>query len=353
VTAVSFFYLLITFVQMSNIYQNKSLKHYNTFGIDAKAAYFASFHQTEDLLQIISSDIFKENKNLILGGGSNVLFSKDFDGIVLHNLMKGIQTKQVSETTYHVTAAAGEVWHELVLYAISNNLGGIENLSLIPGFVGASPMQNIGAYGVEIKDVFVSLKALDISCGEIKIFSKEQCQFGYRESFFKRAGKGKYIILEVTFELSTHHQLNTSYGAIEAELKKMNLAPGISNISKAVCAIRQSKLPDPRVIGNAGSFFKNPTISVDEYNQLKINFPDLPAYPIDNTHIKTAAGYLIEKCGLKGYRSNDAGVHAMQALVLVNYGHATGNQIYDLSCLVIERVKATFGIELEREVNII
>jgi UDP-N-acetylmuramate dehydrogenase len=338
---------------VSHIIKNKSLKQFNTFGIEAKADFFADFNNTQDLLEIISSNAFKENKNLILGGGSNILFTKDFNGIVLHNLTKGIRKEQVSKTEYHVTAAAGEVWHELVLYALANNLGGIENLSLIPGYVGASPMQNIGAYGVEIKDVFVCLKALEISTGEIKIFNKEQCHFGYRESFFKRAGKGKYIILEVTFQLSTEHRINTSYGAIEAELKKMNLEPSISHISKAVCAIRQSKLPDPRAIGNAGSFFKNPSISIEQYHQLKINFPDLPAYPVDEHYIKTAAGYLIEKCGLKGYRTGDAGVHAMQALVLVNYGHATGNQIYDLSCLVIEKVKATFGIELEREVNII
>lgn len=338
---------------MNAILQNQSLKAYNTFGIDAKAAYFATFHSIEELLEITSSDTFNHHNLLTLGGGSNILFTKDFEGLVLHNLLKGITTKQISEHLFHVTAAAGEVWHELVMFAISNNLGGIENLSLIPGFVGAVPMQNIGAYGVEIKDVFVSLNALEIASGKIVTFSKEECAFGYRESFFKRAGKGKYIILDVTFELSTRHELRTEYGAIEQELLKMNLKPSIRNISDAVCNIRRSKLPDPKELGNAGSFFKNPCISLNHYNYLKQTYPDLPYYPTASGEVKTAAGYLIEKCGLKGHRKDDAGVHTRQALVIVNYGKATGSQLFDLSCTIIDKVKETFGIELEREVNII
>ena len=340
-------------MNVNAIIQNQSLKAYNTFGIDVNASYFAEFNKIETLSEVLASATFQQNKQLILGGGSNILFTKNFDGIVLHNLLKGISKVQVSEHDYHVSAAAGEVWHDLVLYAITNNLGGIENLSLIPGYVGASPMQNIGAYGVEIKDIFVSLKAMEVATGLIKTFTKEECAFGYRESFFKRAGKGKYIILEVTFQLSTKHQLNTSYGAIEQELAKMNAEPNIKNISQAVINIRSSKLPNPKELGNAGSFFKNPTITIAHYETLKKQYLDLPGYPINAQNIKTAAGYLIEKCGLKGFRKEDAGVHQMQALVLVNYGKASGHQIFDLSSLVIEKVKENFGIELEREVNII
>jgi len=335
------------------IIQNQSLKAYNTFGIDVNARYFVDFNTIDTLSEVLASATFQQNEQLILGGGSNILFTKNFEGIVLHNLLKGISKVQVSEHEYHVSAGAGEVWHELVLYAIANNLAGMENLSLIPGFVGASPMQNIGAYGVEIKDIFVSLKAMEVATGFIKTFTKEECAFGYRESFFKRAGKGKYIILEVTFQLSTKHQFNTSYGAIEQELAKMNVLPSIKNISQAVINIRSNKLPNPKELGNAGSFFKNPTIAIAHYETLKKQFPDIPGYPVNDELIKTAAGYLIEKCGLKGFRKEDAGVHQMQALVIVNYGKASGHQIFDLSSLVIEKVEENFGIELEREVNII
>jgi UDP-N-acetylmuramate dehydrogenase len=335
------------------IIQNQSLKAYNTFGIDVNARYFVDFNTIDTLSEVLASATFQQNEQLILGGGSNILFTKDFEGIVLHNLLKGISKVQVSEHEYHVSAGAGEVWHELVLYAIANNLAGMENLSLIPGFVGASPMQNIGAYGVEIKDIFVSLKAMEVATGLIKTFTKEECAFGYRESFFKRAGKGKYIILEVTFQLSTKHQFNTSYGAIEQELAKMNVLPSIKNISQAVINIRSNKLPNPKELGNAGSFFKNPTIAIPHYETLKKQYPDIPGYPVNDELIKTAAGYLIEKCGLKGFRKEDAGVHQMQALVIVNYGKASGHQIFDLSSLVIEKVEENFGIELEREVNII
>lgn len=338
---------------MNAIIQNQSLKAYNTFGIDVNARYFVDFNTIDTLSEVLASATFQQNEQLILGGGSNILFTKDFEGIVLHNLLKGISKVQVSEHEYHVSAGAGEVWHELVLYAIANNLAGMENLSLIPGFVGASPMQNIGAYGVEIKDIFVSLKAMEVATGLIKTFTKEECAFGYRESFFKRAGKGKYIILEVTFQLSTKHQFNTSYGAIEQELAKMNVLPSIKNISQAVINIRSNKLPNPKELGNAGSFFKNPTIAIPHYETLKKQYPDIPGYPVNDELIKTAAGYLIEKCGLKGFRKEDAGVHQMQALVIVNYGKASGHQIFDLSSLVIEKVEENFGIELEREVNII
>ncbi len=343
-----------TFVFVDAILRKHSLKSYNTFGIDAKADFFSRFDTIDQLIEILDTDIFKQQKRLILGGGSNILFTRNFEGLVLLNRLKGISKKQISDDEYLVTAASGEVWHHLVTFALSQNLGGVENLSLIPGRVGASPIQNIGAYGVELKDVFDHLTALDLENGNTKIFNKEECAFGYRDSYFKNSGKNKYIILEVTFKLSTKHQLNTSYGTIEQELQKLQLKPTIQNISTAVCSIRKSKLPNPQEIGNAGSFFKNPVISLNLFESLKKSYPDIPGYPTQkDNEIKTAAGYFIEKCGLKGYRDGNAGIHQKQALVLVNYGNATGNEIYDLSCKIINQVKTTFGVLLEREVNIL
>ena len=338
---------------MNPIVHNQSLKQFNTFGIDAEAAYYTSCKSVESLVQTLQKRQELNCEMLILGGGSNMLFTQDYKGLVLHNQLKGIEIAQLNEFDYLVSAAAGEVWHNFVQYCIQHNLGGIENLSLIPGFVGASPMQNIGAYGVEIKDVFHSLKALEISTGITHTFSKEECQFGYRESVFKRAKKNQFIITEVTFKLSTKYELNTSYGAIEKELEQMQVAPNLQSVSQAVINIRSSKLPNPKELGNAGSFFKNPTISESLYNELKKKYADLPGYPANDNMIKTAAGYLIEKSGLKGYQIGNVGVHKMQALVLVNYGNATGKEVYELSEKVIQTVKAEFGIELEREVNII
>lgn len=338
------------------ILENVSLKQYNTFGIEAAARYFSAFQSINDLEELLS---FKEklsvgNSLLPLGGGSNILFTQDFNGLVLKNELKGIEVVKEDDMFYYVKAQAGENWHTFVLHCIEHNYAGIENLSFIPGCVGASPMQNIGAYGVEIKHVFESLKAYDLHEKTIVTFNLSDCEFGYRESVFKRKYKNRFIILSVTYKLCKLPVFNTSYGAIEQELEKMLVTDlSIQAISQAVINIRTSKLPNPAEIGNAGSFFKNPQISTDVYLQLKEQYPSLPGYTVDEQHTKVAAGWLIEQCGWKGYREGDAGCHARQALVLVNYGHAKGNEIYSLSEKIIASVHNKFGIELEREVNIL
>ncbi|MBO9572378.1 MAG: UDP-N-acetylmuramate dehydrogenase [Chitinophagaceae bacterium] len=332
-----------------NLKENISLKPYNTFGINATARYFSEFKSAEELEQLLAF----ENKRLILGGGSNILFTKDFPGIVLKNEISGIDIVKEDKDHVYITAGAGENWHRLVMYCIDRDLAGIENLSLIPGSVGASPMQNIGAYGVEIKDVFHSLEAYHIHDKKIISFSNTDCGFGYRESVFKNKYKGEFIILNVTYRLNKTPVYNTSYGAIEEELAKMNAPLTIQNISKAVINIRTSKLPDPAEIGNAGSFFKNPTVDRDKYEALKKEWPSLPGYPQHSGDVKLAAGWLIEQCGWKGYRKGDAGCHARQALVLVNYGNASGDEIYALSEQILNSVADKFHVHLEREVNII
>lgn len=338
---------------MDTIIQNQSLKSFNTFGIEAKAAYFGNFTHVDSLLQMLEFAQIKQLPILVLGGGSNILFLNDFNGLVLRNCTKGIQYTSTGNAQQTVTAAGGEVWHELVLDTLKHNLGGLENLSLIPGSVGASPIQNIGAYGVEIKDIFAELSALEIATGTIRTFTGHDCKFGYRESFFKREGKGKYIILSVSYKLTSDGELQTHYGSISDELKKINVPASIHSISQAVCNIRSGKLPNPAVLGNAGSFFKNPTISEQAFQTLKQQYPNLPGYDVMPGQKKTAAGFLIEQCGLKGYREGQAGVHQHQALVLVNYGGATGRDILNLSSHVIEAVYQKFGITLEREVNVI
>ena len=339
---------------MITVSEGISLKPYNTFGLDIKTTHFAEVKSTGDLIELLDKEIYKSSKRLIIGGGSNILLLSDFKGLVIKNSIKGIAVVNETEEAIYVKAGAGEVWHDFVMYCIEHNWAGLENLSLIPGCVGASPMQNIGAYGVEIKDVFDSLEAIDAQNGEYRKFTKEECEFGYRESVFKRRLKDKYIITSVTFKLSKSPQLNTQYGAINDELKKMGVNnPGIKDVSKAVIAIRQSKLPDPAITGNAGSFFKNPEVSAAKYNSLKQQFENLVAYPLENGNYKLAAGWLIEQCGLKGHRHKGAAVHDKQALVLVNKEHANGISIYELSSLVMNTVKEKFGIELEREVNII
>lgn len=336
------------------LHKNVSLKQYNTFGIDVSAKYFAGFGSLETLRELLSNDQQQIINKLILGGGSNLLFTKDFDGLVLKNELKGIELVKEDETYYYVKANAGENWHQFVLHCIAHNYAGIENLSLIPGNVGASPMQNIGAYGVEIKDVFYELEAYHMHDHAVQQFSLEDCAFGYRESVFKRKYKDQFVILNVTYRLRKQPLYNTSYGAIEQELEKMQAKElSIQAVSQAVINIRSSKLPDPKVIGNAGSFFKNPTISNEQFHALQNTFPNIVGYPFGAHDTKVAAGWLIEQCGWKGYREGDAGCHAKQALVLVNYGHAKGSEIYALSGKIIDSVKSTFGIELEREVNII
>ena len=336
------------------ISSNISLKSYNTFGIDASAKYFIKVQSVLNIQELLQSNEYKNNEHLILGGGSNLLLTKDVDALVIKNDLKGIEIVKETTDFVFVKCAAGEVWHEFVMWSIAHNYGGLENLSLIPGCTGASPMQNIGAYGVEIKDTFYELQAIHSQTGELKTFSKSECEFGYRESVFKRQFKNQFIITSVTFQLSKVPTFHIEYGAIKQELEAMKVSElNIKAISQAVINIRSSKLPNPKEIGNAGSFFKNPEVSNDVYERLKHEFPTLVAYPLENSHYKLAAGWLIEQSGLKGYRTGDAGVHKLQALVLVNYGKATGNEIYDLSTHVLQTVKTKFGVDLEREVNII
>lgn len=336
------------------ISSNISLKPYNTFGIDASAKFFTSIQSIENIKELLQSTEYKNNNHLILGGGSNMLLTQNVDAIVVKNNLKGIVIVKENEDSVFVKCAGGEVWHEFVMWCIDKNFGGLENLSLIPGCTGASPMQNIGAYGVEIKDTFYELEAIHSITGEQKTFSKSECEFGYRESVFKHQFKNQFIITSVTFQLSKKPSFHIEYGAIKQELDMMNISElNIKAISQAVINIRSSKLPNPKEIGNAGSFFKNPEVQASVYENLKINFPNIVAYPLENGNYKLAAGWLIEQSGLKGYRVGDAGVHKLQALVLVNYGGATGNEIYNLSSHVLQTVKAKFGVDLEREVNII
>ena len=341
--------------------ENISLKPYNTFGVEASAKYFAEVNSTEELVEILRQykNLHHENPQkiplLFLGGGSNILFTRDFDGLVVKLNLKGISEQMMNETDVLVTAKAGENWHHFVLYCLEKNYGGLENLSLIPGNVGTSPMQNIGAYGTEIKDVFVCCKVLNLETLEIQEFDKDQCRFGYRDSIFKQEGKDQYVILEVTFALTTvNHKIKTDYGAIKSELEKLKIEnPTIQDISKAVINIRQSKLPDPNEIGNAGSFFKNPTISLTQFLEVQHQFPEIPNYP-NGEVVKVPAGWLIEQCGWKGKQIGNVASHQLQALVIINAtGNATGKEIFDFSTVIINSVKEKFGIELEREVNII
>ena len=333
------------------IQTNINLKEFNTFGISVKAEMFAVFSSIEELKKILSHRNGKDL--LVLGGGSNLLLTKDFDGLVIKNEIKRFEVIEETSSEVIVESGAGENWHEFVLNCIDKGFGGIENLSLIPGSVGASPMQNIGAYGVEIKDVFESLSAFHIASGEIHYFDKTKCEFGYRESIFKNKVKGEYIILTVTFRLTKNPTINSSYGAINEQLKVMGIqVPTIKELCAAVIAIRQSKLPDPKIIGNAGSFFKNPTVEITLLEQIQKNYPDIPNYSALNGR-KLAAGWMIEKAGWKGRTFDNYGVHKLQALVLVNYGNCTGQEIFDLSSQIIQDVFEKFGVLLEREVNIL
>jgi UDP-N-acetylmuramate dehydrogenase len=341
------------------IQENFSLKPFNTFDIDVKAKYFSTFSNVEQLIELTThySPLPTPDSRLgafILGGGSNVLFTKDFDGIVLKNEIKGIQKIKEDDEHVYIKVGAGENWHQFVLFCIQNNWAGIENLSLIPGNVGASPMQNIGAYGVEIKEVFYELKAFHLHERANYNFNPTDCEFDYRDSVFKNKYKNQFLILDVTYRLNKTPKYNTSYGAVEQELKKMGVKElSIAAISQAVINIRSSKLPDPAVIGNAGSFFKNPSISKEKFQNLKSQFENIVGYENPDGTIKLAAAWLIEQCGWKGYRRGDAGCHERQALVLVNYGNATGREIYDLSEEILQTVQKKFDLTLEREVNII
>ena len=337
------------------IQENISLKPYNSFGINATARYFGSFCNEAELAELLAYQPKGINPlPFILGGGSNILLLHNIDGLVLKNNILGIQTIREDDDYVYVQAGAGENWHGFVLYCLAKQYAGVENLSLIPGNVGASPMQNIGAYGVEIKDVFYELQAYHLQDKKLVKFSLADCAFGYRESIFKQQFKNQFVILNVCFRLRKQAQFNTSYGAIEQELEKMGVKNvSIQAIAQAVINIRSSKLPDPKLMGNAGSFFKNPQISNTQFQALQLQFPAMVAYAAGNEHTKLAAGWLIEQCGWKGYRKGDAGCHAQQALVLVNYGQATGADIFELSEAIIQSVHKKFGVLLEREVNII
>jgi UDP-N-acetylmuramate dehydrogenase len=339
---------------MPEIQENVSLKAFNTFGIDVKARFYTSISSLSDVEEISHSIIGTGSPFLFLGGGSNILMTGDYDGYVIRIENQGIDVVSENEDFVRVKAAAGVNWHEFVMWCVDHGWGGIENLSLIPGNVGSSPIQNIGAYGVEMKDCFESLEAYDLETRQWVTMSKDDCRFGYRDSIFKQEFKGKKLIWSVTFKLSKNPVIQMEYGAIQEELNSMGVVnPGIREVSNAVCNIRQSKLPDPLEIGNAGSFFKNPTLAAEKADLLKASYPGLVAYYLPEMKVKLAAGWLIEQCRWKGFRRGDAGVHQKQALVLVNYGTASGSEILELAEEIQHSVLEKFDVLLEMEVNII
>ncbi|WP_318344223.1 UDP-N-acetylmuramate dehydrogenase [Flagellimonas baculiformis] len=335
------------------IQENISLKNHNTFGIDVKARFFVEITGLAQLQKVLELTAYP--KRFIISGGSNMLLTKDIDALVMHINLKGISIAEENGETVEIKVMAGENWHKLVMWSLDKGYGGLENLSLIPGNVGTAPIQNIGAYGVELKDVFVSCTAMDVETGELVAFDKEDCEFGYRDSIFKNDAKDKYIITSVNLRLTKKdHVLHTGYGAIEEELKNNGIVyPTIRDISNTVIAIRQSKLPDPKELGNSGSFFKNPVISKKKFDKFIKSHPKTPFYELEDDEFKIPAGWLIEQCGFKGKRFGDAGVHEKQALVLVNYGNATGKEILELAESIQKEVKKKFGIDIQPEVNII
>jgi len=335
------------------ILTNFSLKNYNTFGIEAKAQQFIAVHSVEELKTVLKENA--NEKKFILGGGSNMLLTQDIKALVIHIDLKGRRILKEDDDFVWVESMAGENWHEFVLWTIDQNFGGLENMSLIPGNVGTTPVQNIGAYGTEIKDTFVSCDAVNIATQDIKTFNKEECKFGYRESVFKQEAKDQFVITAVVFKLTKrNHKINTSYGDITKELEKQNVVvPTLKDVSNAVIAIRQSKLPDPKELGNSGSFFKNPIISKEAYEKAHALHPEMPHYVVSETEVKVPAGWLIERAGFKGKRFGDAGIHKNQALVLVNYGNATGQEILAVSRDIQATILKEFGIAIEAEVNVI
>lgn len=335
------------------IHENFSLKNYNTFGIDATAKYFVEINSLKELRSIIGNNDYP--RKIVIGGGSNMLLTDNIDALFIHINLKGKSIISESPDTAQVKIMAGENWHEMVMWSLENGFGGLENLSLIPGNTGTAPIQNIGAYGVELKDCFVSCEAIRIEDLQLITLNKEECKFGYRDSYFKNEGKDKYVITSVTFSLTkNNHIINSGYGAIEEQLERDAIKnPTIKDISNAVIAIRQSKLPDPKVLGNSGSFFKNPMVSTEVFNEFISKHPEAPFYKISDLTYKIPAGWLIEKCGFKGKRFGDAGVHKNQALVLVNYDKATGKEILALASKIIEEVQNKFNITISPEVNLI
>ncbi|SMO66607.1 UDP-N-acetylmuramate dehydrogenase [Gracilimonas mengyeensis] len=335
------------------IREHVDLSPYNTMGLAAKARYFISLKSVDQLKEFIADKIWQENQRWILGGGSNVLFIDDFDGLVVHVDIPGKEVVQESDDLVLLKAGAGENWHELVMFCVDKGWGGIENLSLIPGSVGAAPIQNIGAYGTELVDVFHVLEAVNVETGEIHTFTKNECKFGYRDSIFKQEARGKYVVVSVTLRLQKDPQINTVYKALSEALESKGIStPTIKDVSDTVIEIRRSKLPDPAEIGNTGSFFKNPVISESIFDELKERFPDIPHYSVESG-AKIPAAWLIDQCGWKGKRFGDAGVHKMQALVIVNYGEATGSEIWSLAQRIQASVEDKFGISLVPEVNVV
>lgn len=336
-----------------HIQQSVSLKPYNTFGLDVKADYFCEVNSLKELKEALTET--EHHNTLFIGGGSNLLLCNDYQGLVIKNNIKGVHVESETDEHVFIKAYSGENWHQFVMHCVDNGWGGVENLSLIPGTVGAAPMQNIGAYGVELEKVFVELEALNLATFDIEKFNHHACQFGYRESVFKRHLKGKYFIYSVTVKLTKNPVINASYGDITEVLKGKGLTTDsatIKDISDAVITIRSSKLPDPAVLGNSGSFFKNPVIEINLFNELKSSYPDIKGFEQDNG-VKVPAAWLIEQCGWKGKRVGETGSHAKQALVLVNYGNATGEEIYTLAMNIIQSVNDKFKIQLEPEVNVI
>jgi len=335
------------------ITENKSLKKLNTFNIAANAAYFVNLKNEGDFAELIEHKIYKEKPHFILGGGSNILFTQNFNGLVIHNNIKGIEILKETESEVYVKFGAGEIWHNCVLYCIENGFAGVENLSLIPGYIGAAPMQNIGAYGVELKDVFESLQALNLQTGEVETFNNAQCNFAYRESIFKNKVNGEYIISSVTLKLQKQPTFNISYGAIEKTIAESGVEElSIKAISDAVIKIRQSKLPNPKVIGNAGSFFKNPVVENEIALNINKQYPNMPHYPAGEK-TKIPAGWLIDQCGFKGKIVGETGTYKNQALVLVNHGKASGSEVLAFSKQIQKTVLNKFGIALQREVNVV
>jgi len=331
-----------------------NLKLLNTFGVDATAEKGIEIENHEDLNQLVDNSLCKGKPVFFLGEGSNVLFVRDFPGYVVLNRLMGREVVEEDDDHVFLRVNAGESWAELVDYTVGRGWGGLENMSLIPGSVGAAPVQNIGAYGVELKDVLDCVEVLDLWTGELEVFSVTQCELGYRTSLFKTGGKGHYLVTSIVLKLTKMPEINISYNALQEYFKQNPVEEiTIRDVSEAVKAIRRSKLPDPSVLGSAGSFFKNPVVSAEKAWQLKTRFHDIPAFDLGNDNFKLAAGWLIEQCGWKGKRIGDAGVYEKQALVLVNYGNATGKEIYDLSQKIVESVHEKFGVLLEREVTVV
>jgi UDP-N-acetylmuramate dehydrogenase len=335
------------------IHKNYNLSDLNTFGISARAKFFVEIREENDLKELFGASEFKDSAKLFLGGGSNVLFTKDFDGLVILNKLKGIEILTQDSDTATIRAMGGEIWHDLVNFTVERGWWGVENLALIPGTVGAAPIQNIGAYGVELKDTLLNVEAFDINTGEKKIFNKEECEFGYRDSVFKNRLKNKYFITAITLKLSKVEKKNINYKILQEYLEKNKIeVKNSKDVSNAIVVIRKSKLPDPKIIGNAGSFFKNVFIATTKFKKLLEKYPEMPYFEEDNI-VKIPAGWLIEQCGWKGKRIGNVGVHEKQALVLVNHGGATGREIIEMADNIVSSVKEKFGLELVPEVNLI